>query len=69
MQSMDINDISIVNLFLYIRHILCWFYYICRAGILNSKFEYGVEKKVSKLNTLAATVQIDSINGVILKIK
>ncbi|KAL4096978.1 hypothetical protein QTP88_021835 [Uroleucon formosanum] len=40
-----------------------------RAGVLNSKLEYGVEKKVSKLNTFAATVQIDVINGVTLKIK
>jgi len=45
------------------------FSYIFRAGVLNSKLEYGVEKKVSKLNTFAATVQIDVINGVTLKIK
>ncbi|VVC41633.1 DnaJ-like protein C11, C-terminal,DnaJ domain [Cinara cedri] len=40
-----------------------------KAGALNSRLEYGVEKKVSKLNTFAATVQIDTINGVTLKIK
>lgn len=45
------------------------FIFFCRAGVLNSKLEYGVEKKVSKLNTFAATVQIDTINGVTLKIK
>lgn len=43
--------------------------FIYRAGVLNSKLEYGVEKKVSKLNTFAASVQIDVINGVTLKIK
>ncbi|XP_050429848.1 dnaJ homolog subfamily C member 11 [Adelges cooleyi] len=40
-----------------------------KAGILNSKLEYGVEKKVSKFNTFAATVQIDVLNGVTLKLK
>lgn len=44
-------------------------YYIYRVGVINSKFEYGVEKKVSKLNTFAASVQIDTANGVTLKIK
>lgn len=54
---------------LYNQNLILFFSYIFRAGVLNSKLEYGVEKKVSKLNTFAATVQIDVINGVTLKIK
>lgn len=61
MLSMD-TIIKFISIYFY-------FYFICRAGVLNSKLEYGVEKKVSKLNTFAASVQIDANNGVTLKIK
>ncbi|XP_050533884.1 dnaJ homolog subfamily C member 11 [Daktulosphaira vitifoliae] len=40
-----------------------------KAGVINSKLEYGLEKKVSKLNTFAAAVQIDTLNGITLRLK
>jgi hypothetical protein len=48
---------------------LCMYVYICRGGTFGALIEYGVEKKISQLSTVGATMIVGIPHGVMLRLK